>query len=78
MTMASAKNRHSVAVLTAPLQYAEFIAGLKKSGGRTSLEQRFRLATHAMKSIGEYRSAIGTYFSKLDFDRDVKPYLDVR
>ena len=78
MTMASAKNWHSVAVLTAPSQYQDFIAAFKQNGGRTSLEQRFSLAIHAMKSIGEYRTAIGTYFSKLDFEKDVKPFLDVR
>jgi phosphoribosylaminoimidazolecarboxamide formyltransferase/IMP cyclohydrolase len=78
MTMASAKNWHSVAVLTAPAQYPDFIAALKENNGRTSLEQRFRLSTQAMKSIGEYRTAIGDYFSKLDFNRDVKPFLQVR
>jgi hypothetical protein len=42
------------------------------------LEQRFRLAAEAMKSIGEYRTTIGNYFSSLDFQRDVKPYLSVK
>jgi len=78
MTMASAKNWHSIAALTSPLQYADFLALLKNNGGRISLEQRFNLATQAMKSIGEYRSAIGSYFGKLDFHKDVKPFLDVK
>lgn len=78
MTMASAKNWHSIAALTSPSQYADFLAKLKSSGGRISLEQRFNLATLAMKSIGEYRSAIGAYFGKLDFNNDVKPFLDVK
>jgi hypothetical protein len=43
-----------------------------------ALDQRFRLAAEAMKSIGEYRTAIGDYFSSLDFQKDVKPYLDVK
>ncbi len=77
MTMASAKNWHSVAVLSSPLQYDNFIAVLRKNGGRTSLEQRFALAAAAMKAIGDYRSAIGAYFSKLDFQKDVKPGLNV-
>ncbi len=78
MTMASAKNWHSIAALTAPSQYAAFIAQLKNNGGRISLQQRFDLATQAMKSIGDYRSAIGAYFTKLDFHKDVKPHLDVK
>ncbi len=28
-----------------------------------------------MKSIGEYRTAIGNYFSALDFEKDVRPFL---
>jgi phosphoribosylaminoimidazolecarboxamide formyltransferase/IMP cyclohydrolase len=78
MTMASAKNWHSIAALTSPAQYQGFIDTLKKNGGKISLEQRFNLATQAMKSIGEYRSAIGSYFGKLDFNKDVKPFLDVK
>lgn len=78
MTMASAKNWHSVAVLTAPSQYAGFITYLEKHGGRTGLDQRFKLAGQAMKSIGEYRTAIGNYFSSLDFERNVKPFLNIK
>jgi len=75
MTMASAKNWHSVAVLTASGQYAGFIKSLRENGGKTNLEQRFGLAAAAMKSIGEYRTAIGAYFSALDFNKDVAPFL---
>ncbi|MBI5073792.1 MAG: hypothetical protein HZB62_01265 [Nitrospirae bacterium] len=78
MTMASAKNWHSIAALTSSSQYADFLAVLRNNGGRISLEQRFNLATQAMKSIGDYRSAIGAYFTKLDFNKDVKPFLDVK
>jgi len=77
MTMASAKNWHSIAVLTSPSQYDGFISSLKADGGSISLEQRFSLACEAMKSIGEYRSAIGDYFSGLDFGRDVRPFLNI-
>ncbi|MGC2062949.1 MAG: hypothetical protein WA610_08215 [Thermodesulfovibrionales bacterium] len=77
MTMASAKNWHSVAVLTSPTQYEGFVASLKKDNGTIGLEQRFALASQAMKSIGEYRSAIGDYFSGLDFDKDVRPFLNI-
>jgi phosphoribosylaminoimidazolecarboxamide formyltransferase/IMP cyclohydrolase len=58
MTMASAKNWHSVAALTASAQYRDFIS--------------------ALKSIGDYRTAIGNYFSSLDFQKDVMPYVSVR
>ena len=78
MTMASAKNWHSIAALTSPAQYQGFISELKANGGMIGLEQRFKLAAEAMKSIGEYRTAIGNYFSSLDFQRDVKPYLSVK
>jgi len=78
MTMASAKNWHSVAVLTSADQYAGFVQELKKQNGRTGLEQRFKLAAQAMKSIGEYRTAIGNYFSALDFEKDVRPFLSIK
>jgi phosphoribosylaminoimidazolecarboxamide formyltransferase/IMP cyclohydrolase len=78
MTMASAKNWHGIATLTSPAQYSSFISALKANSGMIGLEQRFRLAAEAMKSIGEYRTAIGDYFSSLDFQKDVKPYLSVK
>ncbi|MBI5102663.1 MAG: hypothetical protein HZB33_12645 [Nitrospirae bacterium] len=77
MTMASAKNWHSVAALTSPLQYDGFVADLKSHNGKISLARRFMLAQQAMKSIGEYRAAIGDYFSALEFDRDVRPLLNI-
>jgi phosphoribosylaminoimidazolecarboxamide formyltransferase/IMP cyclohydrolase len=78
MTMASAKNWHSIAVLTSPAQYDAFTASLKTNNGMTGLGQRFRLAAAAMKAIGEYRTAIGSYFSALDFEKDVKPFLNIK
>ena len=78
MTMASAKNWHSIAALTSASQYPEFLEALKKQNGRISLEQRFHLAARAMKSIGEYRTAIGNYFSGLDFGKDVRPFLNIK
>jgi phosphoribosylaminoimidazolecarboxamide formyltransferase/IMP cyclohydrolase len=77
MTMASAKNWHSIAVLTSTSQYEGFIGSLKNQNGRISLKQRFKLAAEAMRSIGEYRTAIGRYFSALDFEKDVRPFLDI-
>jgi len=78
MTMASAKNWHSIAVLTSSSQYPDFIRLLKTNAGKISLEMRFILAKQAMKSIGEYRTAIGSYFSKLDYNRDIKPSLNIK
>jgi len=78
MTMASAKNWHSIAVLTSTSQYAGFIESVKKQNGRISLEQRFKLAAEAMRSIGEYRTAIGRYFSSLDFAKNVRPFLSIK
>lgn len=78
MTMASAKNWHSIAVLTASSQYPDFVSSLKANNGKISLEMRFTLAKQAMKAIGEYRTAIGDYFSKLDYNKDVKNYLNIK
>ena len=78
MTMASAKNWHSVAVLTSPGQYKFFLESLRNNNGTIGLEQRFSLACQAMKSVGEYRSAIGSYFGKLDFAKDIKPFLTIQ
>ncbi len=78
MTMASAKNWHSIAVLTSSSQYEGFLQAIKNHNGHIDLETRFNLAKQAMKSIGEYRTAIGNYFSALDYHTDVKPLLDIR
>jgi len=78
MTMASAKNWHSVAVLTSPSQYSEFLRSLQNNNGMIVLDQRFELARQAMKSIGEYRTAIGNYFGRLDFRKDVSPSLNIK
>jgi phosphoribosylaminoimidazolecarboxamide formyltransferase / IMP cyclohydrolase len=78
MTMAAAKNWHSIAVMTSPPQYSEFVRSVKDHKGMINLEQRFNLAKQAMKAIGEYRTAIGNYFSALDYERDVRPSLNVK
>jgi len=77
MTMAAAKNWHSLAVLSSPSQYVDFVRSLREHEGMTGLEQRFNLARKAMESIGQYRTAIGNYFSTLDFGKDVRPFLNV-
>lgn len=77
MTMAAAKNWHSIAVLTEPSQYAVFLDSLRQTGGNISLDIRFSLAQQAMKKVGEYRFTIGNYFSSLDYLKDVKPFLNI-
>jgi phosphoribosylaminoimidazolecarboxamide formyltransferase/IMP cyclohydrolase len=67
MMMAAAKNWHSVAVLSDPCQYAEFIEDLN-SGKGINAEKRFELAKFAMCQVGQYRRLIGEYFDSLDFD----------
>lgn len=76
MTMAVAKNWHSVAALTDPEQYEDFCQYLLYSGG-TTLEIRFKLAQAAMKLIGNYRKAIGEHFATLNYANDVLPTLNI-
>lgn len=66
MVMGSAKNYHSVAVLTKSGQYPGFLAELQKNGG-TTLEQRFELAKAAFKANSEYRRDIAEYFRDLPY-----------
>jgi len=75
MTMAAAKNWHSVAVLTSASQYGQFVDDLDTSGGKITARHRFTLAQAAFRAIGSYRSSIADYFEKLDYDRDVAPGL---
>lgn len=78
MTMASAKNWHSVAVLTSPAQYSPFVHSVQEHEGMISLGQRFNLAKEAMRAVGEYRTAIANYFLDLDYEADVRPTLNLK
>ncbi len=77
MTMAAAKNWHSVAVITSPSSYKSLGFAIQYISG-TDLELRFRLAQEAMRLIGDYRWLIGTHFDKLAFHGDVKPFLEIQ
>ncbi len=77
MIMAAAKNWPSVAVLSSPSQYKEFLAELKAGDGMITARQRFLLAQDAFKTIGVYRSSIAEYFGSLKFDSDVLPDLNL-
>ena len=63
MIRAAAKNHASVAVVTAPSQYAAVLDELRASGGALSDETRFRLAQDAFRRTAEYDAAISAYLS---------------
>ena len=65
MLRAAAKNHAGVAVLTAPDQYAPFLAELEAQGGATTLATRFRLAVAAFDRVAQYDAAISSYLSAL-------------
>ncbi len=77
MTMAGAKNWHSVAVLTDPDQYEGFLDCCNEHDGATTAQIRFALAQKAFMAVGEYRMAIGEYFSGLNYDEDVFPTINL-
>jgi phosphoribosylaminoimidazolecarboxamide formyltransferase / IMP cyclohydrolase len=77
MTMAAAKNWHSVAVIASPGQYEDYASDIEDIGG-TNLRMRFKMAQIAFWHIGDYRWRIGDYFEDIDFDKDVKSFLKVQ
>ncbi len=62
MVRAAAKNFASVAVLTTPQLYEQFLMKLKMNGGKLDLEYRRRLASDAFQLISSYDAAIVEYF----------------
>ncbi|NTW46087.1 MAG: hypothetical protein HGB18_03500 [Candidatus Moranbacteria bacterium] len=77
MTMAAAKNWHSVAVLTQVEQYEELARKLAANGGFISAASRFRLAVEAISVVSDFRFGNWAYFSHLDFQRDVLPTIEL-
>jgi len=73
MLRAAAKNHAGVAVLTAPDQYASFLAELEAHGGATTLATRFRLAVAAFDRVAQYDAAISRYLSALGPDAAAAP-----
>jgi phosphoribosylaminoimidazolecarboxamide formyltransferase / IMP cyclohydrolase len=61
MIRAAAKNHSSVAVLTAPSQYAALLDELKATGGRVGDAMRARLAQEAFRRTAQYDAAIAAY-----------------
>lgn len=76
MTIASAKNWHSVAVLTDPASYSAIMSFIDDDQG-TTLELRFKLAQRALDLIGEYRTANADYFCTISFHDYVLPMLNI-
>ncbi|MBU1975736.1 MAG: hypothetical protein KKG59_05010 [Nanoarchaeota archaeon] len=71
MLWASAKNFDSVAILSDPKQYDEFIQTVKEQNGTTH-EQRWGMAVDAMEKMGLYRLYISTHMGqKVDYHKDI-------
>ncbi|OYO10300.1 bifunctional phosphoribosylaminoimidazolecarboxamide formyltransferase/IMP cyclohydrolase [Enemella evansiae] len=62
MVRAAAKNHPSVAIITAPEQYAELIDALDAGG--TTLAQRQRLATDAFRHTAAYDVAVASWMGR--------------
>lgn len=69
MVRAAAKNFHRVAVLVDPADYAGFLRALKKDGGCTLLEDRFRLAAKAFRHTALYDGEISEYLGRTGFSQ---------
>jgi len=66
MVRSAAKNHASVAIVTDPGDYAELIAALDESGGKTSLTFRKRLAAKAFAATATYDATIASWFAFAD------------
>ena len=64
MLRAAAKNFPGCAAVCDPRQYPDVLAMLRGNGGRTSWEQRLRLAGKAFQVIGQYDAAISAYMAE--------------
>jgi phosphoribosylaminoimidazolecarboxamide formyltransferase/IMP cyclohydrolase len=65
MLRAAAKNFPRVACVCDPKDYAEILAELRASGGRTRLATRFGLAKKVFRHTADYDAAIAGYFAAL-------------
>ena len=77
MTMAAAKNWHSVTVLTEPDMYSRLRELLEENDGRIPAENRFHFAVEAMRAISDFRAENYESFEFFDFQRDVLPTIDL-
>src|SRR5258708_5237749 len=65
MIRSPAKNFHDVAVVTSPEDYEAIAEELTKSGGRLSLETKWRLAQKAFATTAAYDSAIASTLERV-------------
>src|SRR5258708_2760296 len=65
MIRSAAKNFHDVAVVTSPADYEAIAEELTKSGGRLSLETKWRLAPKAFATTAAYDSAIASTLERV-------------
>ena len=65
MIRSAAKNFHDVAIVTSPADYEAIAEELTKSGGRLSLETKWRLAQKAFATTAAYDSAIASTLERV-------------
>jgi phosphoribosylaminoimidazolecarboxamide formyltransferase/IMP cyclohydrolase len=65
MIRSAAKNFHDVAVVTSPADYPAIADELTRSGGRLSLETKWRLAQKAFATTAAYDSAIASTLERI-------------
>jgi phosphoribosylaminoimidazolecarboxamide formyltransferase/IMP cyclohydrolase len=66
MIRSAAKNYRDVVVVVDPGDYDDFIAEMKKNGGKISAQTRFRLAKKVFHMTATYDSAISNYLSTVE------------
>ncbi len=77
MTIAAAKNWHSVTVLPDPAVYTTLCDILQENNGRIPAASRFRFAVTAMRIVAKFRTDNYKHFQQLDFKRDVRPTIQL-
>lgn len=61
---ASAKNFHSVAIVTDPSRYSGLLLEMRKNGGEVSSETRQAMAAEAFRHTSDYDNAINSYLAR--------------
>src|ERR1700716_1546542 len=70
MIRSAAKNFHDVAIVTSPSDYNSIAEELRKSGGRLSLETKWRLPQKAFATTAAYDSAIASTLERVSANGD--------
>jgi phosphoribosylaminoimidazolecarboxamide formyltransferase/IMP cyclohydrolase len=61
---ASAKNFHTVAIVTDPSRYSGLLLEMRQSGGEVSMETRQAMAAEAFRHTSDYDNAINSYLAR--------------